>query len=81
MRERRAKRAFFNNTVYAEPRLTSMSNAIDTNARLLAAGVETQLFVQEGLGHGEFTLIPGTPEAAQAYDVIWRFFDRHLAKM
>jgi acetyl esterase/lipase len=59
---------------------TSMSNAIVTNARLLAAGVETQLFVQEGLGHGEFTLIPGTPEATQAYDVIWRFFDRHLAK-
>ncbi len=58
----------------------SMSNAIVTNARLLDAGVETQLFVQEGLGHGEFTLIPGTPEATQAYDVIWRFFDRHLAK-
>ena len=59
---------------------TSMSNAIVTNARLLAAGVDTQLFVQEGLGHGEFTLIPGTAEAAQAYDVIWRFFDRHLGR-
>jgi len=57
---------------------TALSNALVTNARLLAAGVGTQLFVQEGLGHGEFTLIPGTPEAAQAYDVIWRFFDRHL---
>ncbi len=59
---------------------TSLSNALVTNARLLDAGVETELFVQEGLGHGDFNLIPGAPEAAQAYTVIWRFFDRHLAK-
>jgi monoterpene epsilon-lactone hydrolase len=60
---------------------TAMSNVLVTNARLLAAGVQTQLFVQEGLGHGEFTLIPGTPEATQAYDVIWNFFDRHLGNV
>jgi acetyl esterase/lipase len=51
-----------------------------TNARLLAAGVETQLFVQEGMGHGDFGIAPGTPEATQAYDVIWRWFDRHLGR-
>lgn len=59
---------------------SAMSNALVTNVRLLEAGVETQLFVQEGTGHGEFTMIPGTPEAAQAYDLIWKFFDRHLGR-
>jgi len=59
---------------------TSLSNALVTNARLLDAGVETQLFVEEGLGHGEFNEIPGSPEADQAYTVIWRFFDKHLSK-
>lgn len=58
----------------------AMSNVLVTNARLLAAGVETQLFVQEGMGHGDFGIAPGTPEATQAYDVIWRFFDRHLGR-
>ncbi len=66
--------------VISGTRDTAMSNAIVTNGKLLDAGVETQLFIQEGIGHGEFTLIPGTPEATQAYNVIWRFFDRHLAK-
>ncbi|WP_044563283.1 alpha/beta hydrolase fold domain-containing protein [Azospirillum sp. B4] len=59
---------------------SAMSNAIVTNARLLAAGAETQLFVQEGLGHGEFATLVGSAEAVQAYDVVWRFFDRHLAR-
>lgn len=59
---------------------TSMSNALTTNARLIDAGVETELFVQEGLGHGDFNLLAGTPEAQQAYSVIWTFFDRHLGR-
>ncbi|MDE1146368.1 MAG: alpha/beta hydrolase fold domain-containing protein [Azospirillaceae bacterium] len=59
---------------------SAMSNALITNTRLLAAGVETQLFVQEGLGHGEFTYVVGSDEAKQAYDVIWRFFNKHLAR-
>ncbi|MGA1797225.1 alpha/beta hydrolase [Sphingomonas sp. 4RDLI-65] len=59
---------------------SAMSNALVTNVKLLEVGVETQLFVQEGTGHGEFTTIPGTPEAMQAYDLIWTFFDRHLAR-
>jgi len=55
-----------------------MSNAIVTHARLLQAGVHAELFVQEGLGHGQFFAFPGTPESTLAYDVIWRFFDEHL---
>ncbi len=56
----------------------AMSNALVTHTRLLQAGVDAQLFVQEGLGHGHFFAFPGTPESAAAYDIIWRFFDRHL---
>ncbi len=56
----------------------SMSNAIVTHARLLEAGVDARLFVQEGLGHGHFFSFPGTPESAAAYDVIWKFFDSQL---
>ncbi len=56
----------------------AMSNAIMTHTRLLQAGVRAELFVQEGLGHGHFFAFPGTPESKTAYDVIWRFFDKHL---
>jgi hypothetical protein len=51
-----------------------------THTRLLSADVEAELFVQEGLGHGHFTVMPGTPEAAEAHAIMWRFFDRHLAR-
>lgn len=56
----------------------AMSNALVTNVRLLQAGAETQLLVLEGLGHGQFNAFVGTREASDAYDIIWRFFDRHL---
>ena len=56
----------------------AMSNALITHARLLQAGVDARLFVQEGLGHGHFFALPGTPESAAAYDVIWKFFDSRL---
>jgi acetyl esterase/lipase len=56
----------------------AMSNAIVTHARLLQAGVDARLYVQEGLGHGHFFAFPGTPESSAAYDVIWKFFDERL---
>jgi len=58
----------------------AMSNAVMTHARLLTAGVDAELFVQEGLGHGHFTVMPGTPEATTAHAIMWRFFDRRLAR-
>lgn len=58
----------------------AMSNALMTHSRLLDAGVDAQLFVQEGLGHGHFFAFPGTPESKLAYDVIWKFFDGHLKR-
>ncbi len=58
----------------------AMSNAIITHAALLEAGVDARLFVQEGFGHGQFFMFPGTPESTRAYDIIWRFFDSRLGR-
>ena len=58
----------------------AMSNALITHTRLLSAGVEADLFVQEGLGHGHFFSFPGTEEAETAHRIIWAFFDRHLSR-
>lgn len=58
----------------------AMGNVLMSNMAFLRAGVDTQLLVQEGLGHGDFSLIPGAPEAIDAHDVIWHFFDRHLGR-
>ncbi len=58
----------------------AMSNAVMTHTNLLLAGVEADLFIQEGLGHGHFFLFPGTPEAETAHRVIWNFFDNHLGR-
>ncbi len=59
---------------------SAMSNALVTNIQLLKAGVETQLLVLEGSGHGEFTFLVGTQEATDAYAIMWQFFDRHLGR-
>jgi monoterpene epsilon-lactone hydrolase len=58
----------------------ALSSAVTLNNRLLAQGVDTQLYVQEGLGHGFLILMPGVPEAVAAYDAVWRFFDRRLGR-
>jgi monoterpene epsilon-lactone hydrolase len=58
----------------------AMSNALVTNVRLLQAGAETQLLVLEGIGHGQFNAFVGSPEATDAYDIIWKFFDKHLGR-
>jgi acetyl esterase/lipase len=57
----------------------SMSNALVSHAKLIEAGVETRLFVQESVGHGDYSVLVGTPEAALANRVMWQFFDRHLS--
>ena len=58
----------------------AMSNALMTHTRLLTAGAAAELFVQEGLGHGHFATLPGTPEAETAHNIIWSFFHRHLGR-
>jgi acetyl esterase/lipase len=57
----------------------SMSSAIHTHAELVKLGVEAELHVWEGMGHG-FFYDPGLPESREAYDVIAHFFDRHLGR-
>lgn len=47
--------------------------------KLTAAGVSSELFLFDGLGHA-FFVWPELPESQEAYDVIAGFFDRHLGK-
>lgn len=56
-----------------------LSSAVYTHSRLVKAGVEADLHVWEGLFHG-FFYNPDVPESRDAYDVIVRFFDRHLGQ-
>lgn len=50
-----------------------------THRKLLAAGVDSLLVLFDGLGHA-FFMRCDLPESQEAYEVIWQFFDRRLAK-
>jgi acetyl esterase/lipase len=54
------------------------SSAIDTHNALVRAGVDAELHVWDGLPHA-FWYNSDLPESREAYEVISRFFDRHLA--
>jgi len=55
------------------------SSAINSHNALVRAGVDAELHVWDGLPHA-FWYNSDLPESRQVYDVIARFFDRHLAK-
>ena len=55
-----------------------LSTAVFTHAQLVKAGVEAELHVWDGLGHGFFGEFPELPESIDAQKIIVRFFDRHL---
>jgi acetyl esterase/lipase len=55
------------------------SNAVYTHGQLIKAGVEADLHVWDGLFHG-FFYNPDVPESRDAYDVMVRFFDKHLRR-
>jgi len=55
-----------------------LSNAVYTHTQLVKAGVDAELHVWEGLFHG-FFYDPDVPESRDCYDVIVKFFDRHLS--
>jgi acetyl esterase/lipase len=55
------------------------SSAVYTHSRLVKAGAEADLHVWEGMFHG-FFYNPDVPESRDCYDVIVKFFDRHLGK-
>ena len=56
---------------FAASTLTTM------HRRLAAVGVESELFLFDGLGHA-FFVWPELPESKEAYGLIVSFFDRHL---
>lgn len=55
-----------------------LSTAVFTHIQLVKAGVDAELYVWDGLGHGFFGEFPELPESIDAQKVIARFFDRHL---
>jgi epsilon-lactone hydrolase len=56
-----------------------LSSVLATHAQLVRLGVEAELHAWEGMEHG-FLWYPELPEAREAYMVIAKFFDRHLAQ-
>lgn len=56
-----------------------LSSAVFSHGRMTKAGAEADLHVWDGMFHG-FFYNPDVPESRDAYDVIVRFFDRHLGK-
>lgn len=45
--------------------------------RLWEAGVDSELFIFDGLWHA-FMMHPDLPESREVYRIVWRFFDAHL---
>lgn len=56
-----------------------LSNAVYTHAQLVKNRVDADLHVWEGMFHG-FFYNPDVPESRECYDVIVRFFAKHLGK-
>jgi monoterpene epsilon-lactone hydrolase len=57
----------------------ALSTVASTHAKLIKLGVEADLHVWEGLLHA-FIFDAALPESQEAYDVIVKFFDLHLAE-
>ena len=56
-----------------------LSSTVHTHALLVKAGVDADLHVWDGVFHGFFYNVD-VPESRDAFDVVVRFFDRHLGK-
>jgi epsilon-lactone hydrolase len=57
----------------------ALSSVLRSHALLVQAGVDAELHVYEGMWHSLFS-DPELPESRAAYDVMVRFFDRHLGR-
>ncbi len=55
----------------------ALSNTLNTNIELAKAGVESRLYVWDGLFHG-FFYNPSVPESQDAYRIIVQFFSAHM---
>jgi len=56
-----------------------LSAAVYSHSLLVKAGVEADLHVWEGMFHG-FFYNPDVPESRDSYNVMVKFFDRHIGK-
>lgn len=63
----------------AGTRDVGLSEVLYTHARLVKAGVETNLHVWDGMWHN-FHFDVDLPESKEAFDVATKFFDRHLGE-
>ena len=57
----------------------AMSAAAYGHRRLLKMGVESDLLIYDGLGHG-FMTNPDYPEARDLYEIAAKFYDKHLGR-
>jgi monoterpene epsilon-lactone hydrolase len=57
----------------------AMSAAAYGHRRMLKAGVESDLLIYDGLGHG-FMTNPDYPEARDLYEIAAKFYDKHLGR-
>jgi monoterpene epsilon-lactone hydrolase len=58
-------------------RAGELSGAIHSHIQLLKAGAVAEIAIWDGLDHG-FLNNPDLPESREAYDIIVKFFDKHL---
>lgn len=56
----------------------ALSPAVYTHTQLVKHGVDAELHVWDGLTHAFFVEDPDLPESAEVWNVLSRFFDRHL---
>jgi epsilon-lactone hydrolase len=63
--------------IITSTRAVEFSSAVYSHTQLVKAGVDADLHVWEGMWHG-FIYDPDQPESKEAYDVIVKFFMRHL---
>ena len=63
--------------IIASTRDPALSPAVYTHTQLVKLGVDAELHVWEGMTHG-FLMYPDLPETKEVWDVVARFFDKHL---
>ncbi len=56
----------------------AMSQAAYSHRQMLKAGVDSDLLIYDGLGHG-FMTDPDIPESRDFHEITAKFFDKHLA--
>ena len=59
-------------------RAFDMSGAVQSHLDLHKHGVDSQLFLFDGMDHGFFLFGHSWPETRQAHELIVRFFNEHL---